>query len=289
MNKKGLIAFLLTLSLFGCAKKKEPVEKVLVSVGNSKLTVEMVTRDVPEYLQPMISREQIKNHIQQWIEKELIYQAATKIGLDLEPDYRYELEKAKKDILVRKYLDQYLLSAENDITDEEALKYYEDHRQDFVVSETEMHALHILVTNQADAEKARKKILSGADFEEVAREYSIDYADKKRIELDFFTKTDVVPEIARRLFSYESGVITPPIRSLFGYHIFKILEVRKPGSYKKYEDVQHKIKNRIRSGKQKQQYRDLIGELRQKIIVKKDDKFLQEIFTDTTMLKIQKK
>jgi len=280
--KKVVWLFLLLILSFNCSTEKKEGDDVLVAVGSAELTRKALDYEFPDQMPSKFTREQLKNFIQQWIEKELIYQSALKIGLDLDADYRLELEKAKKENLIRKYLEQNLLNAEDSVSDEEAFKYFEENKQSFLVGETEVRALHILLATSEEADDARRRILAGEDFEQVAKEVSLDYADKQRIEFDFFSSKDVVPEISSRLFSYREGALTTPIKSPFGYHIFKILERREAGSYKSFGSVKDQITERLLSINKKQKYRDLIIDLRNKIIVKKNDSKLSEIYQDST-------
>jgi len=283
MIKRLLIISSIFLFLSGCGKKEETDKQVVVSVSSSDLTMEMINREIPANMQSNVSREQIKNYIQQWIEKELIYQAALKVGLDLDPEYRRELEKAKKEILVREYLDQFLFEKETTIDEAEITKYFEENQESFIVANDEIKAQHILVATQREAEEARRRIIAGEDFEAVAREISIDFAERGRIEFGFFSKEDVVREIGNRVFSYRVGSVTRPIKSGFGYHLFKILEKRGKGEYKTQDEVEDQIKNRLSSERKKMQYRELIIELRNTMIVKKNENYIKEIYRDTTI------
>lgn len=281
MKKQGLFILLLLL-FFNCSTEKKESDNVLVAVGGAELTRKTLDYEFPNNMQSKFTREQLKNFIQQWIEKELIYQSALKVGLDLDADYRLELVKAKKEILIRKYLEQNLLNVEDSVSDEDAFKYFEENKENFLIGETEMRALHILVATSGEADEARRRILAGEDFEKVAQQVSLDYAERQRIEFDYFSSKDVLPEIGSRLFSYREGSLTSPIRSSFGYHIFKILARRDAGGYKSFDSVKDQIVKRLISIKKKKEYRDLIIELRNKIIVKKNDSMLSEIYKDST-------
>ncbi len=283
----GLALILALLIILNCSTKEKDNKVTIVAVGNTELTWDMLNAEIPDMLKPSISREQLNTYIQLWIEKELIYQAAIKMGMDLDQDYRIQLEKAKKELLVRKYLDEFLLNIDEEIIEEEAFKYYEKNKETYLVAESEISALHILVTTKAEADEARRRILGGEDFEKVAKEVSLDYADRKRIKLDFFTRKDVVPEVGAKVFSYRVGSITRPIKSEFGYHIFKILDRKEKGTYKDFEEVKDQIIERLKSAKRKQRYRQLITKLRSKMIVKKNENFLNQVYKDTTAIRSQ--
>ncbi|HEX9975108.1 MAG TPA: hypothetical protein VGD14_23845, partial [bacterium] len=107
--KKYLLFWLIILLSFNCGKNKNKIdEKVIVSVGKGSLTLEQINNEIPSSVQPKVSKEQLNRFIQQWIEIELIYQDALRIGMDKERDFEKELEKSKREILVRKYFEKYL-------------------------------------------------------------------------------------------------------------------------------------------------------------------------------------
>jgi len=280
--KTRFLVVLLIVSFFACSKQKEEADQVIVSVGDQKLTWKMLSRDIPDNLKGKMSREEISVYIQQWIDQELLYQAAVRMGMDLDADYFQELEKMKKELLVRKFLENYLLTKDAQVLEEEALAFYDKNKDTFMVPKTEIHALHILVPSIELAKQALKRIGAGEDFEAVAKDLSVDYQQRGRIDLGYFNRDDVVPQVANKVFSYRVGSVTRPIKSDFGFHIFKILQRRERGTYRSFEEVKDKIYERLRAIKKKQAYRNLISELREKIIVKKNEAFLSHVSKDST-------
>jgi preprotein translocase subunit SecD len=86
------------------------------------------------------------------------------------------------------------------------------------------------------AEDILKQIQGGADFSELAKQYSDDPGSKdKGGDLDFAKKGMFVPEFEQVIFDsgLQPGQIYPQIvETDFGYHIIKILEIRGDGEEK---------------------------------------------------------
>ncbi|OGI26481.1 MAG: protein-export membrane protein SecD [Candidatus Moranbacteria bacterium RBG_13_45_13] len=86
------------------------------------------------------------------------------------------------------------------------------------------------------AEDILKQIQNGADFSELAKQYSEDPGSKdKGGDLDFVKRGTFVPEFDQILFDSDlaSGQVWPQVvESQFGYHIIKKLEERGEGSDK---------------------------------------------------------
>ncbi len=283
------ILFVIILTLFACERTNKKPEKVIVSVGEGYLSLERVKADIPASIRNKITQENVNNYIQQWIENELIYRDALNKEMDKDPELDYALEKAKKHFLVSKYLEAYL-KEDNLALETEAVQYYEENKDSYVLAEDRVKALHILVENYQDARDARRRVVNnGEDFETVAKEVSLDFFDKKRIVLDYFSQDEIIPEISSWAFRKRVGSVSGPIKSDFGYHIVKIIDKRKKGGEIEFEEVKDEIISRIRLMKKTEKYRDLIIELRNKINIRKDEELLQQLFVDSLYVKEIKK
>lgn len=74
-----------------------------------------------------------------------------------------------------------------------------------------------------------KQLKSGkADFSSMARAYSRDRSAKQGGELGWFRLGELVPAIEDAVKNTGKGELSPPNRSANGWHIFKVLDVRKP-------------------------------------------------------------
>jgi len=170
------------------------------------------------------------------------------------------------------------------VSEQEAFNYYEMNKDNFLRAKPEIRALHILVADENQANEARRKIVRGDDFEIVAKEISLDYEKKSRIDMGYFSPDDVVPEIARSIFSWRVGSITRPIQSEFGYHIFKILDQKEANTLREFDDVKDLIMDRILAKKKEELYKDLITSLKSKIEVKTNFDYLKEMYRDSSKI-----
>lgn len=83
-------------------------------------------------------------------------------------------------------------------------------------------ARHILVETEAQCEELKQKIADGADFAEIAREFSKCPSGKQGGELGEFGPGMMVPEFDQVVFNEAVGVVHGPVRTQFGYHLLEI-------------------------------------------------------------------
>ena len=85
-----------------------------------------------------------------------------------------------------------------------------------------VRASHILVDKHSKALEIISKIKEGADFKEMARQYSTCSSAKKGGDLGFFGKGQMVKEFEQATFNLNPGQMTnEPVKTQFGYHIIK--------------------------------------------------------------------
>jgi peptidyl-prolyl cis-trans isomerase SurA len=103
----------------------------------------------------------------------------------------------------------------------------------------EVNASHILLRVEKDATETeeqavlnraieiKKEIEAGKDFGDAAMEYSEDQSAKtNKGNLNYFTAFQMVAPFENAAFSTSVGEISEPVRSAFGYHLIKVLDIR---------------------------------------------------------------
>ena len=106
--------------------------------------------------------------------------------------------------------------------------YREKLLEDFVKAvpptQEKVWARHILVADEATANKVEDLLKQGGDFGDLAKEYSTDTATaSKGGDLGWFAKGAMVAPFEDAAFSMNIGEISQPIKSDFGYHIIQVL------------------------------------------------------------------
>ena len=83
---------------------------------------------------------------------------------------------------------------------------------------------HILVKKQSEALEILDKIKNGEKFGKMARQFSTDSGSAKRDgSLGYFGRGKMVKEFENAAFTLQTGEISEPIKTQYGYHIIKRL------------------------------------------------------------------
>jgi peptidyl-prolyl cis-trans isomerase D len=120
------------------------------------------------------------------------------------------------------------------LTDEDVRAYYEDHIDEFAIAES-VEARHILFKLDQDADQStvdavraradevHAQITAGGDFAELAKTYSEETTTgSKGGYLGTFERGQMVKPFEETAFALESGQVSQPVRTPFGYHIIKV-------------------------------------------------------------------
>lgn len=154
------------------------------------------------------------------------------------------------------------------IDEEEQKAYYEEHKDSYGAPDR-VRARHLLIAlpeGASEAENAKaqdsikeiqSKLAQGADFAELAKEYSEDVeSGKKGGDLGWFTKGQMVPEFEKAVFAMQdANSISEPVRTPFGYHIIQLIE-HKQAETRAYNEVALLIKEQLQKEKAQTLFHD---------------------------------
>jgi parvulin-like peptidyl-prolyl isomerase len=120
----------------------------------------------------------------------------------------------------------------------------------------------------ARAREARQRVVAGADFAAVAREYSDDPVTRdKGGSTPLITAKDLAPEYAAQVFALSRiGEISEPIKTPAAYHVVR-LDERRPSRVPEFDEVRDEI----------------VKELRQQYVTAQRDLRIQSINADPTL------
>lgn len=114
--------------------------------------------------------------------------------------------------------------------------------------ETEYNASHILVETKEEADTIKADLEGGADFASTAREKSTGPSGPNGGSLGWFGKGAMVPSFEAAVVELESGAISDPVETQFGWHVIQLNETRTKDA-PKFEDVREELLAEVRRTK----------------------------------------
>lgn len=85
--------------------------------------------------------------------------------------------------------------------------------------------MHILVKSEQEANSVLFDLRNGKSFEEAARSKSLCPSGKKGGDLGWFGRGQMVREFETAAFSLAKGDLSKPVKTQFGWHIIKLVDV----------------------------------------------------------------
>lgn len=203
-------------------------ESTLFTVANDTVTageymaVYNKNRNLGEDIDPKTPTE----YLDMYINFKLKVHEAKELGMDTLPGFTREYG-SYRDQLAKPYL------TDKDVTEELIEQAYDRMHYD-------VRASHIMVaiprgatpedTAKAYAEimNIKSKIVKGASFSEMAKQFSADtYSAKRGGDLGYFTVFNMVYPFEEAVYTADEGEMVGPVKTRFGYHLIKKTDQRE--------------------------------------------------------------
>ena len=221
---KYLMPFFMLFLAINCAEQEKDV---IVTVDGSKLTLSEFEQYVPDLDYQQIGEDRIKAFLDDWVQQEILYLQAKKMGIQKEDSVRFVLDQYAKNFLAMELVRREF--GTTTVTEKEIRDYFEQHKDEFLYA---VKLGQIVLPTRELAMRTSEEIKSGADFFKLARERSLTrYQDPEnpRIITDFLPRGVIADfGIEEVIFSMKPGEISEVIPYVQGtYLIVKLIDKRK--------------------------------------------------------------
>lgn len=175
--------------------------------------------------------------VQDYVLKEVILKSAKDYEVQKDPIVRTMIRDTKNGILRNAYLEKRM----SEMATPEKLKelYLEELKQ--IERQDEVHARHILVRTEKEANDILIQLKAGADFKMLANAKSLDAEGDNGGDLGYFQKNMMIPEFGEAVFALKKGQVSAPIKTPFGWHIV-LVEDRRLASPPSFDEVQDQLR-----------------------------------------------
>ncbi|TYP95220.1 PPIC-type PPIASE domain-containing protein [Fodinibius salinus] len=253
-------AIVLGLLSFSCTQTNSSVDKkTLARVGNEYLTVAEAKSNIPDFVYEKDSVAALQRYRQEWINQKVQINEAQRLGLAEKKEVRKKIQKAKEEVL-REALRDYVLASQEDksgITDQEARTFYQANKKQFVLDEEFVQFRHMQARTIQDARSAKRDLLRGISWTEVARDYAIN--DKAAIEkADQYQPISMALsdiDIMNRYLKIIGHNEISPIQRVNGvYHFVQLTDSRAKGELPDLDWLIEKIKGWMQLDRQRRNF-----------------------------------
>ena len=134
--------------------------------------------------------------------------------------------RLKNNLLINKFINtRFKIKRSDDET--RARAYYKDHKEIFEIGQM-VHAFHIMVASEGQSNVVRNAIKSQKKpFSELARIYSLAPEASIGGDLGYF-EIGQMPEEFGSIVQLKKNQVSEVIKTPYGYHIFKVVDVKTP-------------------------------------------------------------
>jgi peptidyl-prolyl cis-trans isomerase C len=229
-----------------CASLATPVlaqdaNSVLATVGGVDITLGhliVATENLPDQYQELPDEVLFTGILDQ-----LIQQQALSLSLGDELSTRAKLGLANE---MRAYRANIVLQGAGDAAaTDEAVQAAYDEAIGNADAQLEYDAAHILVETEEEALALITQLEGGADFAELAQEFSTGPSGPNGGALGWFGAGRMVPEFEAAVMTLEVGGVSAPVQTQFGWHVVKLNETRELEALS-LDEVREELSNGLR-------------------------------------------
>jgi peptidyl-prolyl cis-trans isomerase C len=226
--------------------------KVVAEIGKTKIYLSALDESLesmpPWMKQQFAGKEKKVEYLKKYVADELFYRKALKLEYDKDAEIRRQVERAKKELMINKVLEDELKDKIT-IEEEDLRNYFEAHKKDY--AEKAAAKISIIKAGLKEvADEVLQKLKKGEDFNELAREISLDKNTApnggkvnhwiKEGEDDLGIGN--VKEVSKAIFTSDLGKIAPVVKAGEYYYIIRVDE-KRPEKMRTFEECLEKVKN----------------------------------------------
>jgi parvulin-like peptidyl-prolyl isomerase len=226
------------------------VETTQFEIAAKELGIEITDKEIDERLDQL--KEQYFEGDEQRYKDELEAQGLT------EEQVRSDLETR---LLSEKVFEK--VTSKVEVTDEEIQKYYDENKAQFETPASR-EVRHILVKSKAKADALHRQLENGANFAQLAKENSTDTASKEQGGKFTAQQGATVAPFDKVAFDLETGELSEPVKTQFGWHIIEAVGDVKAKSSQELSEVEEQISTTLLEEKRNKRINEWVEQLRKR-------------------------
>jgi hypothetical protein len=235
------VALAVLLCVFVACKDggKGDGSEVVARVGDAELTaydLDLLDEDQHKVKMPTyLTKEEL---MEEWVRSELLYQQALKDKIDQEKECAWRLRNSAKGVVIQRFWEINIYEKYPDVTDEEALEWYEKNKAEkYRAKTTGVWLRRILLNSKEDADKVMARLKAGDDFSDIASRDSVTPEKLDAGNLGYRRMEDVSQGYRAEVEKMKVGEVAGPFKLANFYVILKLEDRVEAGDYLKPEGI----------------------------------------------------
>ena len=200
---------------------------VVATVNDKQITlfdVEDARSLLPAQFQAAPLKQVYPMLVETLINSRIAADMAHRLGFDESSQYTRRMDRISDQVLERILLTRHLQQKITDVLVQERFLQLVERKK----GQKEVHARHILLKSEEMAQTLIEKLDDGADFGDLAREFSKGPSGRDGGDLGWFGPGRMVPQFDRALKDLSVGAYSSkPVMTQFGWHVI-LVEDRRP-------------------------------------------------------------
>jgi peptidyl-prolyl cis-trans isomerase C len=163
-------------------------------------------------------------------------------------------EQLREQLPVQKVQER--VAGDAEASQQEVERFYKENKELQFTTPEQRCARHILFNKdqKEKAEEVKGQLQNGADFAELAKEFSQDPGSAENGgDLGCLGKGETVPAFEKAIFNADKGEIAGPVETEFGYHVIEVTDVRRK-STQPLSEVETQIREQLSTDQQAEEF-----------------------------------
>ncbi len=251
-------------------------DQVVARVGNDVITMGELDEAIdalPEWMRSALEDPAQKEaFLEQYVAEELIHRKAKRLELDKDPSVRKQAERAMRQLMIQKVLEDEI-KAKVKISDDDMELYYQAHPDRY--GEKEAFQIRMMKVDADRLQEVRQSLADGEEFSGLARTHSLDEATRANGgKVRDWIEEGLDPtgmgdpnRLWQALANHGEGDVTEPIRVDGETYIFQITSRRPPRPFS-LEEATKQVEADLTRERVEKAYKELIQQALQASEVK---------------------
>lgn len=258
---------LCSLALGSCSREERQPRDV-AKVDDQTLTLESIYRQLDTT--NGISEMQVRMFARQWVNSELLFQEAKRLGLDNSDAVHKNLEDAKRQLTINALLEKEIFNdTPESVSKEEVAIYFRNHQDEFVLHNDVVYISLAVLSSREPAVEFRAAALQGEGWDAAVAAL----LNPKNTSTSLITKSDSAFYTQATLFPSKlwkvasalgTNEVSFPVRTSIGYFVLLSLGSYSHGAIPPVEYVDSAIRGRLVMQKRQQRFTEYVDALRKK-------------------------